>query len=172
MQTITLYIGLDVHKDSIAIAIAEPGPKGEIRLFGTVTNDLGRLEQALGRSRACDARPERRGADDVEMQTGCAIPRPLQAGYAWPTPLCLCKCRNRPHSINNHSGTTNAGCEITRSTMCAAEAGRKCWAKRLPAMRASRTAKVTQSSRRGIGSVSSERGIKKTTASAKRIPPR
>jgi hypothetical protein len=47
-EVITLYIGLDVHKDSIAIAIAEPGPKGEIRLFGTITNDLGRLEHALG----------------------------------------------------------------------------------------------------------------------------
>ena len=51
MQSITLYIGLDVHKDSITIAIAQPGPKGEIRLFGTITNDLGRLEVALGRIR-------------------------------------------------------------------------------------------------------------------------
>jgi hypothetical protein len=46
MQTITLYIGLDVHKDSIVIAIAEPGPKGEIRIFGTITNDLHALEKA------------------------------------------------------------------------------------------------------------------------------
>src|SRR5690349_11712964 len=51
MKTITLYLGLDVHKDSITIAIAEPGPKGEIRLFGTITNDMGRLEHALGRIR-------------------------------------------------------------------------------------------------------------------------
>src|SRR5215472_11766117 len=51
MQTITLYLGLAVHKDSITIAIAEPGPKGEIRLFGTITNDLGRLEKALIRIR-------------------------------------------------------------------------------------------------------------------------
>src|SRR5215475_2688550 len=51
MQTITLYLGLDVHKDSITIAIAEPGSKGEIRLFGTITNDVGRLENALGRIR-------------------------------------------------------------------------------------------------------------------------
>ena len=33
MQAITLYLGLDVHKNSITIAIAEPGPKGEIRLL-------------------------------------------------------------------------------------------------------------------------------------------
>src|SRR5258707_4291898 len=37
MKPITLHLGLDVHKDSITIAIAEPGSKGEIRLFGTIT---------------------------------------------------------------------------------------------------------------------------------------
>jgi transposase len=51
MNTNTLYLGLDVHKDSIVIAIAEPGPKGELRSFGTITNDMGRLEHALGRIR-------------------------------------------------------------------------------------------------------------------------
>ena len=51
MNTNTLYLGLDVHKDSIVIAIAEPGPKGEIRSFGTITNDVDRLEKALGRLR-------------------------------------------------------------------------------------------------------------------------
>ena len=51
MKVITLYLGLDVHKDSITIAIAEPGPKGELRHFGTITHDLGRLEVALGRIR-------------------------------------------------------------------------------------------------------------------------
>jgi transposase len=51
MKAITLYIGLDVHKDSITIAIAEPDLKGEIRLFGTITNDLHALEKALNRIR-------------------------------------------------------------------------------------------------------------------------
>ena len=51
MKTITLYLGLDVHKDSITIAIAEPGPKGELRLFGTITNDLHAIEKALTRIR-------------------------------------------------------------------------------------------------------------------------
>jgi transposase len=51
MNTIKLYLGLDVHKDSITIAIAEPGPQGEIRLFGTITNDLHALEKALTRIR-------------------------------------------------------------------------------------------------------------------------
>src|SRR5215472_9040013 len=51
MKAITLYLGLDVHKDSITIAIAQPGSKGEIRLFGAITNDVGRLEKALERIR-------------------------------------------------------------------------------------------------------------------------
>jgi transposase len=51
MQIITLYLGLDVHKDSITIAVAEPGSKGEIRLFGTITNDMHALEKAVIRLR-------------------------------------------------------------------------------------------------------------------------
>lgn len=51
MQTNTLYLGLDVHKDSITIAIAEGGLKGEIRVHGTITNDLHALEKALARIR-------------------------------------------------------------------------------------------------------------------------
>jgi len=51
MKAITLYLGLDVHKDSITIAIAQAGPQGEIRLFGTITNDLHALEKALIRIR-------------------------------------------------------------------------------------------------------------------------
>jgi transposase len=51
MKAIPLYIGLDVHKDSIVIAIAEAGRNGEIRIFGTITNDLQALEKALIRIR-------------------------------------------------------------------------------------------------------------------------
>lgn len=38
MKAIKLYIGLDVHKDSIVIAIADPHRQDEIRIFGTITN--------------------------------------------------------------------------------------------------------------------------------------
>ena len=51
MKAITLYLGLDVHKDSITIATAEPGRQGEVRLYGTITHDLHALEKALGRLR-------------------------------------------------------------------------------------------------------------------------
>lgn len=51
MKAITLHLGLDVHKDSITIAIADEGPQREVRLFGTITHDLHALEKALSRIR-------------------------------------------------------------------------------------------------------------------------
>ena len=51
MKAIKLYLGLDVHKDSITIAIAPAGRASEIRVFGTITNDLHALERALARIR-------------------------------------------------------------------------------------------------------------------------
>jgi len=51
MKAIKLHLGLDVHKDSITIAIAPAGRASEIRLFGTITHDLHALERALARIR-------------------------------------------------------------------------------------------------------------------------
>lgn len=58
MKPIELYIGLDVHKDSTTIAIADPGPKGEVRVFGTISSDIDRLEKAL--RRIAQAHPDAR----------------------------------------------------------------------------------------------------------------
>ena len=33
-----LYVGLDVHKDTIAVAVAEDGRRAEIRFHGTIKN--------------------------------------------------------------------------------------------------------------------------------------
>jgi hypothetical protein len=41
-----LYIGLDVHKDSITVAVAQ-GRDGEMRLYGTISNDLHAIEKLL-----------------------------------------------------------------------------------------------------------------------------
>jgi hypothetical protein len=49
MSAITLYLGLDVHKDSITIA--QSGRNGEVRLFGTIANSMHALKAMLGRVR-------------------------------------------------------------------------------------------------------------------------
>ena len=77
MKAITLHLGLDVHKDSITIAIAEPGRQGELRLYGTITHDLHALEKALARIRK--AHPGARLAVAYEAgPCGFGIARRLQ----------------------------------------------------------------------------------------------
>jgi transposase len=41
------YIGLDVHKDSIAISIADEGRNGEVRYYGEIMNDMNLLDKLL-----------------------------------------------------------------------------------------------------------------------------
>lgn len=43
------YVGLDVHKDTTVVAIAEGGREGECRLYGTISSDLHALERLLAK---------------------------------------------------------------------------------------------------------------------------
>jgi hypothetical protein len=47
MSKEVLYLGLDVHADSIVIAIAEAGRDGEVRHYGTISPDLHNVEKVL-----------------------------------------------------------------------------------------------------------------------------
>ena len=48
------YVGLDVHKEGIVVAVAEGGIRGEVREYGRIANTpaaLDRLVRKLGRVR-------------------------------------------------------------------------------------------------------------------------
>ena len=51
MNKITHHLGLDVHKDSISAAIAEHGSQGEVRLLGSISNDLRAIERFVVKQR-------------------------------------------------------------------------------------------------------------------------
>jgi len=56
MQT-TLFIGLDVHKESISVSIAEDGRDAPIRFIGTIPNlpdEIGKLAKKLSQHGALD----------------------------------------------------------------------------------------------------------------------
>ena len=38
MKPITSYVGLDVHKPTVSVAVAEDGRRGEVRHYGVVEN--------------------------------------------------------------------------------------------------------------------------------------
>jgi len=51
MKNATRFVGLDVHADTIAVAVAEEGRKGEVRQLGIIPNRpaaLRKLVQKLG----------------------------------------------------------------------------------------------------------------------------
>jgi transposase len=50
----TTFVGLDVHKDSITVAIAEGGRFGEVRMFGEIGGELEAVDRLLRSLRAPD----------------------------------------------------------------------------------------------------------------------
>ena len=49
-ETITSYVGLDIHKDSVAIAIA-PAGRGAPQFIGTTTSNLAQVCKVLTRQK-------------------------------------------------------------------------------------------------------------------------
>ena len=64
MKKNLLYVGLDVHAQSVSIAIAESG--GEVRNYGAVSSSLETLEKTMGKMRKT-TQAQRPGARDARI---------------------------------------------------------------------------------------------------------
>lgn len=51
MKYSIIFVGLDVHKDSIDIALADEGRNGEVRFYGTISGDPDSLDKAIRKFR-------------------------------------------------------------------------------------------------------------------------
>lgn len=47
MNKMIKYVGLDVHKDSITIAIADDGRDGDVRVYGKIPNNLDQIDKLM-----------------------------------------------------------------------------------------------------------------------------
>lgn len=50
----SMFVGLDVHKETIDISIAESGRDGEVRHYGVIASDLAPLDKVVRALRAKD----------------------------------------------------------------------------------------------------------------------
>jgi len=52
MQSVCAFLGFDLHKETISVAVADVGRAGEVRHVGTIKNDptaIGKLARSLAR---------------------------------------------------------------------------------------------------------------------------
>lgn len=56
MKKRSMFVGMDVHKESIDISVAEEGRRGEVRHYGVIAGDLEALAKLVKALRAPDRR--------------------------------------------------------------------------------------------------------------------
>ena len=80
------YVGLDVHKESIVVAVAAGGLRGEVREYGRIANTptaLDRLLRKLGGDGVTCGFATRRGRAVMAFSVRC---RPRGTNASWSPP--------------------------------------------------------------------------------------
>jgi len=54
VDELSIYVGLDVHKDTIAVAVAEEGNQGEVREHGKIANTAAALTKLVSKLANCE----------------------------------------------------------------------------------------------------------------------
>ena len=56
MENRSMFVGLDVHKETIDVSLAEGDGQGEVRHYGVIASDLEALDKVVRALRAPDRR--------------------------------------------------------------------------------------------------------------------
>ena len=78
-------IGLDVHKETIAVALAEAGKRGDVREYGKITNTVGSV-QTLGSQRFRDLPVTSSELECLDCRRFCREPYPARPPKAGQSP--------------------------------------------------------------------------------------
>jgi transposase len=73
MKATCAYVGLDVHKETIAVAVADAGRDGEVRFWGTVPNTAHHVQKLA------EKLDERHGHVEFMRSTDCSSPAAWRA---------------------------------------------------------------------------------------------
>ena len=81
----SMFVGMDVHKESIDVSLAEEGRDGEVRHYGVIPGDLEAVAKVVRTLRAPSrrlptSRPRDKAREPISLATRC--PRAPWCGWA------------------------------------------------------------------------------------------